>query len=190
MRWFLASTLCAIGLALSFLLLKNCLQFWSVFSIVIILILPWIVLFPLIALRGAKRAIIPVLLVIAGIISLMPHWNPMPIAASEANAVGVLLRMRTAAQTDRGRRAQAVISDISSKPGFPLLRLYRFEYEEESNGFRVAAVLTPQARSCGCIRNFAIASDGTVHYTSEPRAATPDDPIVDVPPGLGSVTSR
>ena len=193
MRWVLASAISAFGFALWFLLLRPCFQLWvsfKAFEAFVILTLPWIVIFLSISLRGWKRFVIPPLLVAAAFISLMPEFNPMPIAATESGAVFALVRIRTIIENNRSGSVDAVLRDVQSKQDSRLRRFYRFEYEKARNGYRIAAVLTPKARSCGCIRNFVIGDDGIVHYTMELRAATQADPAVDIPTGLERTSSR
>lgn len=190
MRWIFASSTSAVGLALSFLAMRTCLLLWVSFKALVIFVLPWIFVFLVIGLRGWKRVVIPSLIVTVGIISLMPHFNPMPIAATESGAVGALVRIRTAMEGDRSRSVEAIIGDVLSKQDSRLQRFYRFAYEGGQNGYQIGAVLTPQARSCGCLRNFMIGDEGVVHYTMEPHPATQTDPVVDIPPALAGRPSQ
>lgn len=190
MRWTPALSISALTLAILFLILRPCLLLWVSFKSVIILALPCVFVFLVIGLRGWKRAVIPPLLVAAGIVSLLPHFNPMPIAATESGAVGALVRIQKVIESSRGGSANGVIGDVLSSQGFQLQRFYRFEYEEGANGYRILALLTPQARGCGCIRNFVIGGDGIVHYTMQSRPATQVDPVVDVPSSLTGTASR
>lgn len=184
MRWILAFTVSILGLALWFLISRACLSLWYSSKWLVILSLPWIFVFLVIGLRGWKRVVIPSLILTVGIISLMPHFNPVPNGAIESGAVGALVRIRTAIERNRSRSVAAIIGDVLSKQDPRLQRPYRFTYEGVPNGYQIGAVLTPQARSCGCVRNFVIGNDGVVHYTLEPHPATQTDPVVDIPPAL------
>src|SRR6266576_482247 len=126
MRWIVAFTVSAVGLALWFLILRACLQLWVSFEAIVILALPWIFVLLILGLRGWKRAVIPLLLVAAGIISLMPYFNPMPIAATESRAVLALVRIRLALEGHRSGSVDAVIGDVLSKQDFQLQRFYQF----------------------------------------------------------------
>ena len=183
MRWNLASTISSLELALCLFILRDCLLLWVSFQALVILALPWLFVLLIIGFQGWKRRFIPPLLVVAGIISIQPHFNPVPIAATESGAVGALLRIRNVLESHRCGNVEAAVADVLSKEDSRLRRFYRFEYEEGQDGYRIAALLKRQARSCGCIRNFVIGHDGVVHYTMESRPATQVDAVVDIPLG-------
>jgi len=70
---------------------------------------------------------------------------------------------------------------------YPVGKYYQFKVRPVFVGGTppaVEATLLPVARWCGCIRSFRISSDGALHYTSEKRAATDSDPIIDIPAAL------
>lgn len=190
MRWTLALSISALVLALSFLIQRSCLLLWVSLKSAVILVLPCVFVFLVIGLRGWKRAVIPPVLFVVGIISLSPHLNPTPIASTESGAVGALVRLRKAIESSPDGSAKGIIGDVLSSQGFTLQRFYRFEYEEGANGYRILALLTPEARGCGCLRNFVIGDDGIVHYTMQPRPATQTDQVVDVPSSLAGTASR
>lgn len=83
--------------------------------------------------------------------------------------------------------------DVSPQHGYPerlpennleysIRRLYRFAYTPNRSpdgsirSYRLD--VTPIRPECGCIRRFAIADDGQIHYTAEPRVATVKDPLL------------
>ena len=149
MRWILASTISVLGFAVWFLILKDCLLLWVFFKALVILTLPWLIVLLVVGLRGWKRALIPSLLLAAGFVSLMPHFNPVPIAATESGAVRALVQIRNVIEGDRHKSVEAAVSDVLSKQDIRLRRFYRFEYEEGQNGYRISASLTPQAARLG-----------------------------------------
>lgn len=153
MRWFIASAISASGFVLWLLSLRPCFQLgvsFKAFEAFVILTLPWIVVFLVISLRGWKRAVIPSLPVASAFISLIPEFNPMPVAASESGAVNGLVRFGGLLKVIEAetKKPPFVMSYRSSILGFD--GSTDFEYEEEGQkGYRIAALLTPQARSCG-----------------------------------------
>jgi hypothetical protein len=175
------------ALFFSLFCLAPCYAYWQARHIALFLGIPPLLTLMLFGLRSKGRLILPLCAFFAAFIALGPHWNPIPLAAAEANAVRTLSQMQARLEADKINNSErGFASDLPAIPTkFPVQRFYRFDYlpDRSSEGtiqsFRIAATLLPRARSCGCIRNFLITSDGNVRYTMENRPANTDDAIVD-----------
>ena len=102
----------------------------------------------------------------------------VPIPAVESSAVRILIQMHSALST----RTAPIID-----PNLPVGRFYKFEYRQTSGANGTAkivavATLNAAARSCGCVRNFAIDDSGRVHYTGTSRDPEASDPVVPIVP--------
>ncbi|MFI5118248.1 MAG: hypothetical protein ACHP8B_16280 [Terriglobales bacterium] len=188
--------LSTFGLVVFALLSRRC-PYLPLSRTALILALTWSWLFLFIGLRWKARVALAVCAVLAFSLSLTgTHWLAMPIPAAEASAVGTLVQMQFSLEADKSEHhrpgfANTLPTIVNS---FPVQRFYEFEYrpKRSDNGtierFEIAAIPRARPRSCGFSRSFVITSDGVVHYTSESRAATVDDPVLDVPPGLKQST--
>jgi hypothetical protein len=179
-RWRNAVLISAAALLVWVFVLRHCLVLLPLNKAIFIALLPPFLLFGLLMLQWRAGLLIAAGALVCGYFFLPPHLNPMPISASESSAVQVLFAM---ARSPQARMQNA--SNANARRGrFPVERFYRFEYHQSDRGFDVTATLLPTARSCGCVRNFILTSEGVLHYSSESRQATRNDLVVDVPTSL------
>ena len=193
-RWLRAAVASMATLVVLLLYLHHtgCSVYWRSHQVALFLGLPSLFALMFLGLRWKGRFILAVCVFVAALFALPPHTNPTPVAAAESSAVKALLQMQASLETDKSKSRERGFASIlpTITTGFPVQQFYRFDYlPDRSNdgtikSFRIAATLLPGPRSCGCIRSFLIASDGTVHYTMESRAATGDDAVVEVPISL------
>ncbi len=190
-RWLRAAVVGTIVLVVLLLYLRHtgCLAYWRSKHIAGFLAFPSLFTLMFVGLRWKGRIMLAVSVLIVALFALPPHTNPMPIAAAESSAVKTLLQIHASLEAGKSENRERGFARIlpAITTGFPVQRFYRFDYLPELSsdgsikGFRITATLLPGARSCGCIRNFLITSDGTVRYTMENRSATSDDAIVEIP---------
>jgi hypothetical protein len=183
-RWRNAALIGLTVLFLWFLALRKCLMFWPWNWAAIIVLLPPALLFTFILVNGKGRVVLIIAVLLCGHFFLPPHLDPMPIAASESGAVRILVLM---SRSPVLRKQSSAIEDEAELSGW-VGQFYRFERQQDEN--EVSAILLPIARSCGCVRNFTITSDGVLHYTMEPRPAGKKDPKVEIPTSLVSALSK
>jgi len=125
-------------------------------------------------------------LLLATVLGLLflPHIDVAQVAAAESSAVGTLRQLRSALESYKvGQHRPSYPRMLPQiQPSYSLKNAYHFEYVPSAStsgivgGYIIEA--TPVRRSCGCTRSFTIADDGRTYYTSQDRAATKSDELL------------
>jgi hypothetical protein len=198
-----------IILAALFFLNRRCFPYWTslqaglwkfpiVTGFIVLGLIPlWAFVF--LCMKWKGRGVLAGCTVLAVVVFVStPDKRLIPTPAAESSAVNTLLQMQSALQAGRAKYEQSgfalALPRVTTR--FPVERFYIFDYRpsRSTDGsietFEISATLTPGARSCGCSRNFMIMSDGSMHYTSDPRPATASDRLFEIGPGLRSSAAQ
>jgi hypothetical protein len=185
-RLLVAAMFGLIAFPIWLLVIRRCMPFWLLpkdghwqfptLLAVVIVAFPPIWIFTLVCLKPLGRALLIVCTaILAGVLLIVPDLRLVPIPAVESTVVSVLVKMHSDLASRPARTdSTATLSDTETP--LPIKRFYDVQYHHADKS--IGAVLTPAARSCGCVRNFTIDENGKVHYTYDSRAANADDPVV------------
>src|SRR5262249_51542483 len=129
-RWVRASFAGVIALALlaAYIRLSGCLAYWRIDRLWFLIGLPPIFLFLLLGLRSKARIALAGCVVVAAYFFFPPHFNPVPIASSESNAVEALFQMRASLESEKSaaHTSASILPPFSVH--FPVQQFYRFDY--------------------------------------------------------------
>jgi hypothetical protein len=154
--------------------LRNITELWIAWSGVGLLLLVFFLL------RNRGR-LIYLIACILFLVLVVGHVDSIPAAAVEAQSVSELRSLvRELGAAREKHPAEGFPSTLPRTPAERISRLYKISYQTFTSAPRGPAdrfllEVTTLYRECGCIRSFAAAEDGEIHFTLEDRPATTAD---------------